>query len=245
MVMGYLDLKENGIRLYRGSIFNHDFLWFSSSEIAQVSSTWPILHNYALTYALGQFSYGLSVGTMPTYEEDLPKIPLYPTPALNYRAKKCSLALNAIDDLTQRTDTGGKLNTPSLATRIVIVPEKKRKSDAKKKAEEGYILYCFVWDEYRLPGAFRLGKKGCAMRAFWEEIDAERAIFTEEPVIPAHPVNPLDIAGELVWYEPVAIPPHMVFRRAQIKGDYFVTDKNRMVLLPKRIQERILNGYKN
>ena len=244
-MMEYLDLKEHGIRLYRGNIFNHDFLWFSSSEIAQVSNTWPILHNYALTYALGQFSHGLSFGTTPTYEEDLPKIPLHATPALNYRAKKCSLTFNAIDDLTQRTDTGGKLNTPSIATRIVIVPEKKSKSNAEKKVEEGYILYCFVWDEYRLPGAFRLGKKGCAMRAFWEEVDAERAVFIEEPVTPAHPVNPLDIAGELVWYEPVLIPPHMVFRRAQIKGDYFVPDKNRMVLLPKRIQERILNGNKN
>ena len=70
------------------------------------------------------------------------------------------MTLNAIDDLTQRTDTGGKLNTPSIATRIVIVPEKRVKA-MQKKGRRGYILYCFVWDEYRLPGPFVWAKGLC------------------------------------------------------------------------------------
>ena len=82
------------------------------------------------------------------------------------------------------------------------------------------------------------------MRVFWEEVDAERAVFIEEPVIPAHPVNPLDIAENWFGMNPCSYCP-IWFSAGRKLRRLFRYRQKRMVLLPKRIQERILNGNKN
>ena len=46
-------LADHGVRLFAGRLYNHDYLWFSSTEISKVSTTLPVIHNYALTYASG------------------------------------------------------------------------------------------------------------------------------------------------------------------------------------------------
>ncbi|WP_169734737.1 type I-D CRISPR-associated protein Cas5/Csc1 [Desulfitibacter alkalitolerans] len=227
-------LKDHGIRLFYGRLYNHDYLWFSSSEIAQVSNTWPLLHNYALTYALSQYSYGIYLGTAPQYEHDLKVMPVYATPAINTRVKRVEVTLNAMDDLTLRTDTGGKINTPSLAKRIVISPQV-AKTKGHRRETFGYSFYCFTLTDYKLPGTFRLGKKGCSVRVYWEEIGGAEAYFIKNPVIPDHPVNPLDIYGSIIWYEPTIMPPHMIFRRVQIQNDYFISVGKNMILFPKRL----------
>ncbi len=232
-----LDLDTAGISLFKGRLFNHDYLWFSSTEIAKVSATWPVIHNYALSYALSQYSYGIYLGNTPQYDKDLARMPVYATPAINPGATKTTITFNALDELTLRTDVGGKINTPNLGKRVVIDPC----FIASKAApvEEGYSFYCFTDKNYCLPSVVRLGKKGCPIRIHWRQITAPKAQFTDEIVTPAHPVNPLDISGQVVAYEPIAIPPHMLFRQAEIRSDWFINDKGEMILLPKRIRQKI------
>lgn len=80
-----IPLGEHGIRLYVGRVYNHDYLWFSSNEISKLSATQPVLHNYALSYALSQRSWGVCVGSVPRYLEDeegeFGSMPVYATPA--------------------------------------------------------------------------------------------------------------------------------------------------------------------
>ena len=78
-------LYEHGVRVFAGRLYNHDYLWFSSNEISKVSITQPVLHNYALCYAISQRSYGAYLGSTPKYVEDpdgeFNAMPLYATPA--------------------------------------------------------------------------------------------------------------------------------------------------------------------
>lgn len=234
-----INLEETGYSLLEGRLYNHDYLWFSSTEIAKVSSTWPIIHNYALSYSLSQYSHGLSKGNYPRYEEDLASIPLYATPAVCSAVTRTTITLNAVDDLTLRTDAGGKINTPNLGKRVAVDPYFELPREGRR-LEGGYNFFCFVRGGYRPPGVTRLGKKGCPVRIYWRRIESPRAFFREEAVVPAHPINPLDISGEVLSYEPIILPPHMLFRRAEIRRDWFVNADGRMVLLPKRVREESL-----
>ena len=58
------------IRLFVGRLYNHDYLWFSSTEISKVSATLPVLHNYALCYALSGYERGVALGSIPTYRSE-------------------------------------------------------------------------------------------------------------------------------------------------------------------------------
>lgn len=76
-----LDLNAQGIRLYAGRLYHHDFLWFSSFEISKTAATFPLIHNYALSYAVSGYSHGVYRGSTPRYAEDLNAMPAYATPA--------------------------------------------------------------------------------------------------------------------------------------------------------------------
>lgn len=234
MMVKVISLDNGGYLLFEGRLYNHDYLWFSSTEVAKVSSTWPIIHNYALSYSLSQYSYGIYKGNRPCYDEDLSQMPLYSMPAIGFTSAKTTVTLNALDDLTLRTDSGGKINTPNIGKKVVVNPcfELPVKGYYFKG---GYSFFCFVRKEYCPPTVTRLGKKGCPVRIYWKQFESTKAFFKEDVVVPAHPVNPLDISGEVVSYEPIVIPPHMLFRKAEIRNDWFINESGRMILLPKRI----------
>jgi hypothetical protein len=80
----------------------------------------------------------------------------------------------------------------------------------------------------------RLGKKGCPVRLEWEEITPAVAVLFDKSVRPSHAVNPLDIQGEILSYEPLPIPPHLIFRVAEIRNDWFVFSGEHRVHLPRR-----------
>jgi CRISPR-associated protein Csc1 len=80
----------------------------------------------------------------------------------------------------------------------------------------------------------RLGKKGCPIRLEWEEISSPIAVFIETPVRPTHAVNPLDVQGELLSYEPLSIPPYLILRVAEIRRDWFVFSNKHVIHIPRR-----------
>jgi len=115
-------LDDYGVRVFVGRLYNHDYLWFSSTEISKVSTTLPAIHNYALTYALSAFSYAAYWGNTPRYAEDLAQMPLYTTPAAAERAARTKITYNAVDSLSLRTDINLSINTPNLGWRIYLDP---------------------------------------------------------------------------------------------------------------------------
>jgi len=233
----WISLQGYGVRLFVGRVFNHDYLWFSATEISKRSETTPVLHNYALTYALGDFSYWQGPPT-PRYESDLDQIRLYALPATSDSATRTRSTYNAVNSRTLRTDDKpGNVNAPDLGQRTYLDPVLDTQPD------KGFTVYVYTFDGANPKSLFRLGKKGAALRARWTEVDQPRAGMRDAPVGPTHPVNPLDVSGEILTYEPVMMPPHMLLRRTQIRDDWFVfaeLDRSRhRIHVPRRVLARL------
>jgi CRISPR-associated protein Csc1 len=234
-VRGRLDLDAQGIHLYAGRLYNHDYLWFSSFEISKTAATLPLIHNYALSYALSGYSYGVYVGSTPRYAEDLDAMPAYATPARPQGSvARTRFTQNAVNSRTLRTDDAPRgSNSPALGWRLVLDPI--WRSGTPQADFAGFMFYLFARGGYQPPSVIRLGKKGCPIRLEWEEITPAVAIFTTEPTRPTHAVNPLDIQGEIISYDPLPIPPHLVFRVAEIRNDWFVFSRDHRVHVPRRL----------
>lgn len=225
-------------RLFAGRLYNHDYLWFSSTEISKVSVTLPVLHNYALCYALAGYERGVTLGSTPTYAEDLARMSLYATPAQAERlVERTKVTFNALDSVTLRTDLKPNVNSPDYGWRIYLDPL--FEGNAETKPHLGYTFYLFTFDRSRPRSVFRLGKKGCPVRVQWEEIEWAQAEFSAAPRIPGHVVNPLDISGQVLRYEPVALPPHVLLRSAEIVDDWFITRGPHVIHVPKPVLERL------
>lgn len=232
-----MSLQDYGVRLFVGRVFNHDYLWFSATEISKRSETTPVLHNYALTYALGDFSYWQGPPT-PRYESDLDQIQLYALPSASDSATRTRLTYNAVNSRTLRTDDApGSVNAPDLGQRTYLDPV------FDIQPGKGFTVYVYTFDGANPKSLFRLGKKGAALRARWTEVDEPRAVMRDVPVEPTHPVNPLDVSGDILAYEPVMMPPHLLLRRTQIRDDWFVfaeLDRTRhRIHVPRRVLARL------
>jgi CRISPR-associated protein Csc1 len=230
-----LDLGSLGLRLYAGRLYNHDYLWFSSLEISKTAATLPMIHNYALSYAISGYSYGIYVGSTPRYATDLDTMPAYATPARPLGGmSRTRFTQNAVNSRTLRTDDAPRhVNSPSLGWRLVL--DLAWGDEGPNGSSAGFDLYLFARSAFSPPAVARLGKKGCPIRFLWTEISAPVARFVEEAVQPTHAVNPLDIQGELVACEPVPIPPHLVLRVAEIRRDWFVFAEGHRVHVPRRL----------
>jgi CRISPR-associated protein Csc1 len=230
-----LDLTVRGIRLYAGRLYNHDYLWFSSFEISKTAATFPLIHNYALSYALSGYSYGVYVGNTPRYAEDLDAMPAYATPARPQGpVSRTRFTQNAVSSRTLRTDDAPRgVNSPALGWRQVLDPI--WRGDRRRIDAVGFTFYLFVRGGFHPPSVVRLGKKGCPVRVEWAEVTAGVAVLSDQPVRPTHAVNPLDIQGEILSYDPSPIPPHLIFRVAEIRKDWFVLSGDHRVHVPRRL----------
>ncbi len=233
------EVKLTGrVRVFAGCLYNHDYLWFSSNEISKTSTTIPFLHNYALSYALSQYERGVAIGSKPTYALDLEQMPLYATPASIVHAERTTITFNALDSITMRTDIKPAVNTPDIGKRVYLNPIFERQEI--EKPDKGYQFYVFTFDNAVPRAVFRLGKKGCAMRVRWTELEWAKAVWRDMPVRPTHPVNPLDVSGKIVRFDPVMIPPHLLMRVADIQNDWFIfRGSQHVVHIPKRVAQRI------
>lgn len=232
-----IDLSAQGIRLYAGRLYNHDYLWFSSFEISKTAATLPLIHNYALSYALSGYSYGLYVGSTPRYADDLNAMQAYATPARPQApSPRTRLTQNAVNSLTLRTDDAPRgSNSPALGWRLVLDPVWHNAAGADDLP--GFSFYLFARSSFRPPAVVRLGKKGCPVRLDWQEITGAVAIFTDKTIRPTHAVNPLDVQGKIVAYDPLPIPPHLIFRVAEIQKDWFVFAGEHRVHVPRRFTD--------
>jgi CRISPR-associated protein Csc1 len=218
-------LNERGIRLYRCQLETHDYLWFASFDVAGLSSTEAVVHNYALSYALNRFERGIVYQRVPTYEEDLAEMNIYPVPAHSIGAGKTVLTFNAVNTRTQQTqDPAFKAkNTPMLGKRSCIDPGTK------------FSFYAFARRGAKLPRVIRLGKKRSPCRLRVEEVKAPRAIFSPVRFHPTHLVNPLDVSGKVVTYSVVSIPPFLLLRDPTLESDWLVRTGVDIVHVPKRV----------
>lgn len=223
-------LDEGRMGIFRLVIRLDDFLWFASYEWGGDNETAPLLHNYALSFALSDHDRADTGGGVPNYENDLREINVYCTPArlIPVRLKqrqRTVLTFNSVDNPTQLTQAlriGEKVNDPKIGKRQVLLPGLH------------FELFAFTRRDASLPRVFRLGKKRSPVVV--EEREQVRATVFEGTETTCHAVSPLDICGKVVQCVPRAIPPHLVYEWARIEGDTFLRTPRGAVHLPERVR---------
>lgn len=221
-------LRYPNLKVFYVKIFPHDFLWFASFDSGAISITEPVVHNYALSYAISNFNRVLANTAIPTYEEDLEVMNWYTCPAKAIRSARTALMWNAIDTKTQTTEDPAfeKANTPKFGTRHVLVPW----------PATVFETYIFSKTGQKPPRVIRLGKKRAPCVLESEELNLQG--FREMKVAkPTHLVNPLDTNGTLESYRIVTIMPSLLVDEAVILDAVVFKDRKHWVLIPKRLLE--------
>jgi len=235
-----INLNEKGIKVFKAYLSLQDYLWFSSTEISKVSTTIPVIHNFALSYALNQFSYAIFIGNSPRYEEDIKvNFKCYTTPAISLASRRETFTYNALNDLKQ-TPGQTKINSPNFGYKTVVVPN--YISEKNKGSLYAFKFYVFSWEDFSLPTVIRLGKKSAICRVYFKEIENPIARFSEHKTSINIPVNPLDVSGKIERGDLVKIPPHSFYRVATISSDWFIKGKDYCVHFPKKVMERIYDN---
>jgi CRISPR-associated protein Csc1 len=214
------------MNIYRCQIELHDSLYFATREIGRLYETEPILHNYALCYALGlvdnpiyntqvksDFEYRyFCASQIPQYEAHLTKLNeqvIYVTPArsVNHTAvlNTWKYANNNYHVEMAKTQK----NIPSFGRNKEIAPES--------------IFECFIISKsaLTLPKWIRLGKWMSKAEVSLSKLVVSK---TKTGVFNcSYPLNPLDVmfTNHVISYDVINMPPVSLIRNVVLQGEYY------------------------
>lgn len=226
--------------LYRCTLELHDSLYFATREIGRLYETEPILHNYALCYALGlvdsdrhsttvseEHSYRyFCPEQIPKYEEHLTPLNqqgIYVTPA---RAVHHTAVLNtwkyANNNYHVEMEKTQK-NIPSFGRTKEIA------------AESQFECFIITAKPLFLPKWVRLGKWMSKAEVRSEELSDLRK--SEGEFTFPYPLNPLDVmfTHQVSSYDTVNMPPVSLIRNVRLRGHYYELSGFK---IPARMQYR-------
>ncbi|GAX36494.1 type I-D CRISPR-associated protein Cas5/Csc1 [Nodularia sp. NIES-3585] len=229
--------------IYRCQLELHDSLYFATREIGRLYETEPIIHNYALCYALGLVDseiYSTTVAEehsyryfcpeqVPKYEEHLTPLneqQIYITPA---RSIKHSAILNtwkyANNNYHVEMEKTQK-NIPSFGRAKEIAPESQ------------FEFFVISQKDIKLPKWIRLGKWMSKAEVTFTELPKSKTmqgLFTCK-----YPLNPLDVmfTHQVISYDVVNMPPVSLIQNVQMRGEYYQFDGIPELRLPARMEYR-------
>jgi CRISPR-associated protein Csc1 len=225
---------------YRCSIELHDSLYFATRELGRLYETEPILHNYALCYALGLVDsdfYNTTVTDEDAYRyfcsEQIPKYPqhltplnqqgIYVTPA---RAVQHTAVLNTwkyADNRYHVEMQKTQKNIPSFGRAKEIAPE------------SIFEFFLLSTNSIALPRWIRLGKWMSKAELTVTELDSPK--LSSGNFIYPYPLNPLDVmfSHQVISYDTINMPPVSLIMNVRINGDYYEVDK---LKIPAQMQYR-------
>lgn len=231
------------VMIYRCTLELHDSLYFATREIGRLYETEPVLHNYALCYALGLVDsdrYSTSVAEehsyryfcpeqVPKYEAHLTPINqqgIYITPA---RAVHHAAVLNtwkyANNNYHVEMEKTQK-NIPSFGRTKEIAPESQ--------------FECFIISDKPLflPKWIRLGKWMSKAEVKSEELLKPKR--SQGEFIFPYPLNPLDVmfTHQVLSYDTVNMPPVSLIRNVRMSGDYYTFEGIKNLQIPAQMQYR-------
>lgn len=247
--------------VYRCTLELHDSLYYATREIGRLYETEPVLHNYALCYALGLVDsekYATTVAEESRYRYFCPEqVPMYEahlTP-LNQRGIYVTPA--------RAVNHAAVLNTWKYADNRYHVEMQKTQKNipsfgrAKEIAPESIFEFFMVANQtledidkppnskwkWKLPKYIRLGK--------WmskAEISAVQELkpkhnSTKEFTFP-YPLNPLDVmfTNQVVSYDTINMPPVSLIRNVRMVGEFYSFEGLREPLkLPVKMEYRFSN----
>ena len=229
--------------IYRCQLELHDSLYFATREIGRLYETEPIIHNYALCYALGLVDseiYSTTVAEehsyryfcpeqVPKYEEHLTPLNqqgIYITPA---RSIKHSAILNtwkyANNNYHVEMEKTQK-NIPSFGRAKEIAPESQ------------FEFFVISQKQIKLPKWIRLGKWMSKAEVRVTELPKSKTVsgvFTYK-----YPLNPLDVmfTHQVISYDVVNMPPVSLIQNVQMRGEYYQFDGIPELKLPAKMEYR-------
>jgi len=233
--------------IYRCQLELHDSMYYATREIGRLYETEPVIHNYALCYALGLVdseAYSTTVSEehsyryfcpeqVPKYEKHLTPLNLqgiYVTPA---RSLSHSSTLNtwkyANNNYHVEMEKTQK-NIPSFGRAKEIAPESQFESfiisSSSLKRQDG---------KWKIPKWIRLGKWMSKAEVSVQEF-TDIKLKTGEFTV-AYPLNPLDVmfTNQVISYDVVNMPPVSLIQNVQMRGEYYQFDD---IKIPARMEYR-------
>ncbi|BAY20934.1 hypothetical protein NIES2100_06780 [Calothrix sp. NIES-2100] len=229
--------------IYRCQLELHDSLYYATREIGRLYETEPVIHNYALCYALGLVDSAIYSTTVaeehsyryfcpeqvPKYEEHLTPLNqqgIYLTPA---RAISHSAILNtwkyANNNYHVEMEKTQK-NIPSFGRAKEIAPESE------------FEFFLISQKTLKLPKWIRLGKWMSKAELKVKELPQPKTaegLFTCK-----YPLNPLDVmfTNQVISYDVVNMPPVSLIQNVQIRGQYYQFDGLQEIKIPVRMEYR-------
>ncbi|MBD2252858.1 type I-D CRISPR-associated protein Cas5/Csc1 [Nostoc parmelioides] len=231
------------VLIYRCQLELHDSLYYATREIGRLYETEPIIHNYALCYALGLVDSEIYSTTVPEehsyryfcpeqvpkYEEHLTPLNeqgIYVTPAL---AISHSAILNtwkyANNNYHVEMEKTQK-NIPSFGRAKEIAPESE------------FEFFVISQKELKLPKWIRLGKWMSKAEVTVEQLPKPKN--TEGVFTCNHPLNPLDVmfTHQVISYDVVNMPPVSLIQNVQMRGQYYYFDDVKNLKIPACMEYR-------
>ncbi|MBD2454636.1 type I-D CRISPR-associated protein Cas5/Csc1 [Nostoc sp. FACHB-87] len=229
------------VSIYRCELELHDSLYYATREIGRLYETEPVIHNYALCYALGLVDsevYSTTVveehsyryfcpEQVPKYEEHLTplnKQGIYVTPA---RAITHTAILNtwkyANNNYHVEMEKTQK-NIPSFGRAKEIAPE------------SIFEFFVISQKELKLPKWIRLGKWMSKAEVTVEKLPQPQT--TEGLFTCKYPLNPLDVmfTNQVISYDVVNMPPVSLIQNVQMRGQYYQFKEMQDIKIPARME---------
>ncbi|MFK8186283.1 MAG: type I-D CRISPR-associated protein Cas5/Csc1 [Phormidesmis sp.] len=226
--------------IYRCTLELHDNLYFATREIGRLYETEPVIHNYALCYALGlidserhntcvdeasSYRY-FCLEQVPMYEAHLTPLNqqgIYVTPA---RTVSHATVLNTWKYADNRYHVEMKKtqkNIPSFGRAKEIAPESQFEflllSDSTLEDLDKPPNIKWKW---KLPKYLRLGKwMSKAEIINIQELNPKRNSAREFSF--AYPLNPLDVmfTNQVLSYDTINMPPVSLIRNVRMIGEFY------------------------
>lgn len=214
-------------QIYRCYLELHDSLYFATREIGRLYETEPILHNYALCYALGFIDnprYQTQVDPendyryfcrhqVPQYQAHLTKLNeqnIYVTPARTLRHTAVLNTWKYADNRYHVEMQKTQKNIPSFGRAKEIAPESQ------------FEFFVMSEQSIQLPQWIRLGKWMSKARLEVQILeDVQRQ--SNQTFTVSYPLNPLDVmfSHEVIQFDTINMPPVSLIRNVKLRGDCY------------------------
>ncbi|MEG4202084.1 type I-D CRISPR-associated protein Cas5/Csc1 [Microcoleus sp. Pol12A5] len=218
--------------IYRCQIELHDSLYFATREIGRLYETEPVIHNYALCYALGLVDseiYSTTVSEEHSYRyfcpEQVPKYEPHLT-ALNQQGIYVTPGRSISHSST--------LNTWKYANNNYHVEMEKTQKNipgfgrTKEIAPESKFEFFIISEKsLKLAKWIRLGKwMSKAAVEIVEQKEVNRSPSETDFIFP-YLLNPLDVmfSHQVISYDVVNMPPVSLIQNVKMLGRYYEFDK--------------------
>lgn len=203
----------------------HDSLYYATREMGRLYETEKVIHNWALTYALGliQKPYR-SFDSVPTYKEDLAVINeagVYVTPAKPIRYDYVISTFKFADNRHRPFSTVSNARKKELGITVTNKPSFGR---AKELAPESEFEFFIVGElPNQLPKWIRLGLWMSKARV--EIKEAELSLTRKNGSFTcSHLLNPIDLPILPELYDLISMPPVSLLQNARFTGEYVEFD---------------------